>query len=216
VLAGTYRDLLPVIATCAATLTGLLFVAMTVAARHSPADRPVVVQQVRAAASLLAFTNALAVSLFGMVPGNNIGYPAIVVAVIGILFTAAGSRSIFSSSLPLRHVPRQLALITLLLVTFAFELAGGIDLILNPHSASTADLLGNVLVALLVIGIARTWELVGDRETGIIASIAVLTGHEHNSDDTADIRVSQADRDQQGGQGRPPDDDDAHGHEVDG
>jgi hypothetical protein len=97
VLTGAYRDLFPAIAECAAALTGLLFVAMTVAHRHSPSDRPVVIEQVRVAASILAFTNALAVSLFGLVPGNNAGYPATVLAVIGILFTAAGTRSIFSS-----------------------------------------------------------------------------------------------------------------------
>lgn len=176
-LTGAYQDLFPAIAECAAALTGLLFVAMTVAARHNPSDRPVVIQQVRAAASILAFTNALAVSLFGLVPGNNIGYPATVLAVIGILFTAAGTRSIFSSRLPRRHVPRQLGLTALLLATFAFELAGGIILILNPHSADAAGIVSNLLVALLVIGIARTWELVGDRDTGIIASIAILTGH---------------------------------------
>jgi hypothetical protein len=101
---------------------------------------------------------------------------------IGILFTAAGTRSIFSSHVPRRHVPRQLGLIALLLATFAFELAGGIDLILNPHSADAAGLVSNLLVALLIIGIARTWELVGDRATGIIASIAVLTGHDRNLD----------------------------------
>ena len=33
---------------------------------------------------------------------------------------------------------------------------------------------------MLIIGIVRAWELVGDRATGIIASIAVLTGHGHN------------------------------------
>jgi uncharacterized membrane protein len=165
-LTGAYRDLLPAIADCAAALIGLLFVAMTVASRHSPADRPVVIEQVRAAACILAFTNALTVSLFGLVPGNNIGYPAVVLAVIGIFFTAAGTRSIFSGRLPRRHVPRQLGLIALLLLTFAFELAGGIDLILNPHSNGAAELVSDLLVALLVIGIRRAWELVGDRETG--------------------------------------------------
>lgn len=177
-LTGAYQDLFPAIAECAAALTGLLFVAMTVAARHNPSDRPVVIQQVRAAASILAFTNALAVSLFGLVPGNNIGYPATVLAVIGIFYTAAGTRSIFSGHLPRRDVPRQLGLIALLLLTFAFELAGGIDLILNPHSAGQAELVSNLLIGLLIIGIARAWELVGDRATGIIASIAVLTGHD--------------------------------------
>ena len=173
-----YRDLFLAIATCAASLTGLLFVAMTVARHHSPADRPVVIEQVRAAASILAFTNALAVSLFALVPGNNAGYAAVVVAVIGIFFTAAGTRSIFSGHVPWHHVPRQLALITLLLATFAFEFAGGIDLILNPHSNGAAELISNLLAALLIIGVARAWELVGDRDTNIIASIAVLTGHD--------------------------------------
>ena len=103
-------------------------------------------------------------------------------AVIGICFTAAGTRSIFSSHVPRRHVPRQLGLIALLLATFASELAGGIVLILNPHSSGAAGLVSNLLVALLIIGIARAWELVGDRETGLIASITVLTGHDHNPD----------------------------------
>ena len=115
-------------------------------------------------------------------PGNDIGYPAAVLAVTGILFTAAGTRSIFSSHVPRRHVPRQLALIALLLATFAFELAGGIALILHPHSNGAAELVSNLLVALLIIGIARAWELVRDRDTSIIASIAVLTGHDRNPD----------------------------------
>ena len=178
VLTGAYRDLFLAIATCAASLTGLLFVALTVAHHHSPSDRPVVIEQVRAAVSILAFTNALAVSLFGLVPGNNAGYGAVVVAVIGIFFTAAGARSIFSGHVPWRHVPRQLALITLLLVTFAFEFAGGVDLILNPNSNGAGELIGNLLVALLIVGVARAWELVGDRDTNIIASIEVLTGHD--------------------------------------
>lgn len=78
---GAYRDLFAAIATAAAALTGLLFVAISVAPRHSSTTEDGVLQDVRAAASLLAFTNALAVSLFGLVPGNNVGYPAVVLGV---------------------------------------------------------------------------------------------------------------------------------------
>lgn len=177
-LTAAYHDLFLAIGTCAASLLGLLFVAMTVARRHSPADRPVVIEQVRAAAAILAFTNALAVALFALVPGNNAGYAAVVVAVIGIFFTAAGARSIFSGPVPWHHVPRQVALLAALLVTFGFELAAGIDLILNPRSNGAAELIGNLLAALLIIGVARAWELVGDRNTNIITSIEVLTGHD--------------------------------------
>ncbi len=86
----------------------------------------------------------------------------------------------FSGHLPRRHVPRQLGLITVLLLTFAFELGCGIDLIVNPHSNEAAEIVCNMLVALLIIGLARAWELVGDRATGIITSLAVLAGHEPN------------------------------------
>jgi hypothetical protein len=177
-LGADYRELFAAIAECAATLSGLLFVAMTVVGRQRPADRPAVVGQVRAAASIVAFTNALTVALFGLVPGDNAGYPAIVLAVIGILFAAAGTRSIFSGQMARRHVPRQVALLAFLLVTFAFELAAGIDLIVNPRSTGAAELLSNLLIVLLLIGVARAWELVGDRDTRAIASIAVLTGHD--------------------------------------
>ena len=71
-------------AATAGALTGLLFVAMSVAARHDPGYIPPVIRQVRAAAALLAFVNALAVSLFGLVPGNGLGIPATVLGVAGI------------------------------------------------------------------------------------------------------------------------------------
>ena len=65
-------------ATCAAGLTGLLFVAISVPPREGKAAQPAVIQHVRAASALVAFINALAVSLFGLVPGNNAGWAALV------------------------------------------------------------------------------------------------------------------------------------------
>jgi hypothetical protein len=91
VVLGDYREFLVAIAGAAGSLTGLLFVALSVAPRHPLNPGPTVIQQVRATAALLSFSNALAVSLFGLVPGNNVGYPAVVLGVIGILFTAAGA-----------------------------------------------------------------------------------------------------------------------------
>src|SRR5260370_38005632 len=95
-----FRELLVAIAGSAGALTGLLFVALSVTPRRDPALAPRIIQQVRAAAALLAFTNALAVSLFGLVPQGNIGYPSIVLGVIGIFFTAASMRSVASSPAP--------------------------------------------------------------------------------------------------------------------
>ena len=173
---GLHRGLFTVIATSAATLTGLLFVAMSVSNNRSRSHPPVI-REFRAAASLLAFTNAFTVSLFGLAPGTNIGYPAAILGVIGILFTAAGVRT--TLVLPALRPQRrpQLSLIIILLVAFGFELALGIALLVNPHRSSVLADIGNVLIASLLIGIARAWELVGDWDTGITSSIAVLIGH---------------------------------------
>jgi hypothetical protein len=175
---GTYRDLFTAVAASAASLTGLLFVAISVTPRSSRADRRDVIQQVRAAASLLAFTNVLSVSLFGLVPGNNVGYPAIVLGIIGVLFTLAGVRSMLADPVGRRRIRGQFGLIGLLLATFTAELATGFVVLGNGRNSAGLDVLSNVVVASLLIGVARAWELVGDRDTGIISSIAALAGHE--------------------------------------
>jgi hypothetical protein len=187
VLTASYRELLTVVATCAAGLIGLLFVAISVAPREGKGGQPAVIHQVRAASALVAFTNALAVSLFGLVPGNPAGWAALVGGAIGILFTAASVRSILTSSdVSWEQALRQAGLIVLLLAVFGGELACGIGLTTNQTATFGPSFLSNILVAMLLIGIARAWELVGDRDTGILSSIAVLAGRTPDSGDSGD------------------------------
>jgi hypothetical protein len=196
VLAGSSRELFAAIGTAAATLTGLLFVAVSVSESHARSHP--VVREFRAAAALLAFTNSLAVSLFGLVPETNIGYPAAIFGVIGIFFAAAGLRTIASLTVPqpqpqrqpqLRRRP-QIVLITALLLMFGFELAYGIALIVNPDRTSHVATIGYVLIASLLIGIARAWELVGGWSSSIGSSIAVLTGRSSRLQHDADLQAS--------------------------
>jgi hypothetical protein len=172
---GNYRDLFVVITSSAATLIGLLFVALSVSEGRSNA-RLSLVQQFRAAASFLAFINALIVSLFGLVPGTNLGYPATALGVGGVLFTAAGVRR--TLTLPVRQNlnARQPSLVGLLLVVFGFQLWLGIELLVNANRPNTVGDIGYVLITSLIIGIARSWELVGYWDTGMWASLAVLLG----------------------------------------
>ena len=174
---GAYRELFAAVGESAATLAGLLFVAMSVTPGRGPDAAPAIIQQVRAAAALLAFINAFAVSIFGLVPGNNVGYPAVVLGVVGVLFTAAGMRSLREGPLTTRQRQRQWGLIILLLLIFGTELAAGAALIADSRHTVLVQIISNALVASLLVGIARAWELVGDRRTGLVASIAVLTGH---------------------------------------
>lgn len=174
---GTTREFLAATAGAAGALTGLLFVALSVTLRQRQASLPPVILQVRSAAAMLAFSNGLAVSLFSLVPGTNAGYPSAVLGIIGILFTAAAVRSILSSHAASRDQVRQLELISLLLAIFGTELVAGIAALAKPNSSTPVEVIGYALVASLLMGIGRAWELVSDRETGVLSSIAVLAGH---------------------------------------
>jgi hypothetical protein len=187
VVSATYRDLFATVATAAGALTGLLFVALSLVPRRASGSGLSVIQQVRAAAAWLAFTNALAVTLFGLVPGTNVGYPALVLGVIGIAFTVAGIRSILASQATSRQQLRQVGLVVLLLLIFGTELIAGIVLLTRPDSSTSAQVIGYALVVSLLVGVARSWELVGARDRGLIASIMTLAaGRAQGKGDEAD------------------------------
>jgi hypothetical protein len=178
---GDARDLFVAIASAAAALIGLLFVAITVTPRPAGGKPRSVIHQVRSAAALIAFTNALAVSLFGLVPDNNAGWPAAAIGVVGVLFTLASVRSMLSDPQARRQFVHQIALILALLAVFITEIVYGFKLLHDWHNRAALDTIDNVLIGSLLLGIARAWEFVGDRDTGLWASIAVLvTGRQRH------------------------------------
>lgn len=185
-LTGTYQTLLAATAGAAAALIGLLFVALSVTPRSRAAIYPAVVREIRAAAALSAFSSALAISLFALVPGTNAGYPAVTTGTFGLMFTLAGLRSMLASKeTTFSHLRRQASLVLLLLCAFGFDLESGLRLIVAPRSQGAAESLCYVLIGLLLIGVARAWELVGDRDTGIFASIIALAGRGNRDDEAA-------------------------------
>ena len=175
-VADNYRDLFVVIGTCAATLIGLLFVAISITQEETRA-RPQAIREFRAAAALLAFTNAFTVSLFGLVPGTNIGYPAAVVGAVGILFTAGGVRTVFSLHLPGRQRRSQISLLVVLLAVFGLQLGRGVQLLVDRRNAGAVASVGDILIVSLLVGIGRSWEFVGQWDTGVMASIGRLIRH---------------------------------------
>ncbi|HMH94085.1 MAG TPA: hypothetical protein VK586_23770, partial [Streptosporangiaceae bacterium] len=62
---------------------------------------------------------------------------------------------------------------------FGTELVNGITLLASPASTNPVAIISYALVASVLVGIGRAWELVGARDTGIFASIAVLAQHQH-------------------------------------
>lgn len=170
----SYRELFTAIATTAGALTGLLFVALSVAPQRRQQVGPRLIEQIRASAALLCFVNALIVSLFALVPTTSVGYPATVLSVIGVLFTAAAVRSVLAGGFPRRTQLGQFGLFAVLLLIFITQLVSGIAVLGNPSRVSEVQLIGYALITSLIVGISRAWELVSERDMGLFASLAVL------------------------------------------
>jgi hypothetical protein len=194
VFSEAYREFFAATAATAGTLTGLLFVALSVERGDYRAAGAAVIKEVRTAAALLAFSNALVVALFSLVPGTEVGWPSSVLGVSGLLFTAAAIRSILTSGSTRRQQRRQIGLIRTLLLIFGAELIAGIVSLVSPGNTTAPEVIGYALVGSLIVGVGRAWELVGNRDTGITTSLAVLAGREPRSlgDDGAGTAAAAA------------------------
>jgi hypothetical protein len=171
------RDFFAASAGVAGALIGLLFVAISVSAdRLAREEAASQVHRIRATAALTAFTNALAVSLFSLIPGEKIGVTSVAVAATGLLFVTAALLSLVR----LRQLRwaviriRDVLFLVGLVVVFVIQLADGIGVIANPGNSGDVDTIAILVVCCFFIGIARAWELIGGPSIGIRREVTAL------------------------------------------
>ena len=171
--AGSLNSFYEAAASVAGALIGLLFVAITVAqerTRDRPSGTP---QQIRAAAALTSFTNALAVSLFTLIEGPASGTPATVVSISGLLFVLASLLSVGTEKRALRET----LFLTPLIVAFAAQLISSLRVSAHPHNLNSQRETAALVVVFFLIGIARSWELIGGPQVGLAHELKELAGH---------------------------------------
>ncbi len=179
----------------AGALIGLLFVAISVASERVAREQAgAQLYSARASAALTAFTNALTVLLFALIPGHKIGPAAAAVAVVGLTFVAASLLSLIRlyrgrwDTLrrgrwdTLRHV----LLLVVLAVTFVIQLIEGVDVITQPDDSGAVNTIAALVVVCFLIGIARAWQLIGGPSIGITREVtALVRSDQHSADDSA-------------------------------
>lgn len=139
------------VATAAAALIGLLFVAVSLR------DESIFGKDARPggqALAVMAFTglvNSFAVSLLAMIPDANIGISAIVLAVISLVGSVRLNNRL--------HAARNAAVFVISLLAYAAQLYCGIVLIVRPHDRGAVMNLAYIVFATMAVALARAWSL---------------------------------------------------------
>ena len=167
---SAYDTYLAAVATAAAALIGLLFVAVSV--RDDTIFGPHAIPGGEALA-ITAFTglvNSFVVSLLGLIPKVNIGYTAVIAAVITIVTIARLQQRL--------HARRSLLVGAVTLLACAVQFGLGVLLLVNPHDSDQLINLCFVVFVTLIVSLQRAWSLLRGRHLAGAGGTAVTADHD--------------------------------------
>ena len=191
VVPESIHDFFTASASVAGALIGLLFVAISVAASRGGREKAgAQLYRIRASGALTAFSNALVVSLFALIPGHKIGVAAVAVGIGGLLFVAASLLSLIRLDQVRWNIVRDALFLVGLAVVFVLQTIVGTAVLVGPgdavSDAGNVNTIAILVVFCFLIGISRAWELIGGPEIGIAHEVIALARGHGGADDPED------------------------------
>ena len=124
---GMYDAYLGAVATASAALIGLLFVAVSVRDESIFGPKATPGGEALAITAFSGLVNSFVVSLLGLIPKVNVGQPAVIMAVVGVIATVRLQRRL--------HASRNRIVLAITLLAYAAQFVYGLLLIIKPHDS---------------------------------------------------------------------------------
>jgi hypothetical protein len=185
----------------AGALIGLLFVAISVSAeRLATTEAGGQLYRIRARGSLTAFTNALAVSLFALIPDGSLGATTVSVGSVGLVFVLASLLSLIR--LIRVHRARLASLrdggfLVGMAIAFVVQIVSGVNVINQPGNVGPVETIAILVIVFFLVGISRAWELIGGPTIGLTREVVAFARREDEAAGGLEAR-SEAGRDAPG------------------
>ncbi len=167
---GVYVAYLAAMATAAAALIGLLFVAVSVRDDSIFGPNAMPGGEALAITAFTGLVNSLVVSLLGLIPKINIGEAAVVMAVIGIVAIVRLHRRL--------HTGRNLIVLVITLLAYAAQFGLGVLLLVDPHDSNQLINLSIIVFVTLIVSLQRAWSLLKGKHLASARGSAVAGDQE--------------------------------------
>jgi hypothetical protein len=154
-------------------LIGLLFVAISIAPDRTVTQVAPPERHATAASAFGALADPFFISLVALIPRWNVGWGILFFAALGLANTLAQSRLLFTwhATWGRASLGRRLSLLAPGAIIYVVQLGIAWRLLALPHDDLAVYLLALSLVAMYLVGIIRSWELVGAGPTGLLSRL---------------------------------------------
>ena len=162
------------VATAAAALIGLLFVAVSVRDETIFGPDAIPGGEALAITAFIGLVNSFVVSLLGLIPKVNIGETAVITAVIVAVITIVAIARLQQRL----HARRSMIVSAITLLACAAQFVLGVLLLVNPHDSNQLINLCFVVFVTLIVSLQRAWSLLRGRHLAGAGGTAVTGDHD--------------------------------------
>jgi hypothetical protein len=162
VVPASFTPYFTAIATAAAALIGLLFVAVSLRPETVFGESATAPGRANAGSAFTALVNCFFVSVVALIPQAGVGDVSITLAIISIFATVQLHREVGRKHL-------QLGMLLYGLIACVFQFVNGVLCVLNPHDLTYVQVAAYVMIGQISGALSRAWSLVEGRHIAAAA-----------------------------------------------